>query len=97
MHQYVEVQAVFNIFLLLDIIKGFNLDISEVQCKDPDAIEGVLFKVSTHSVGGVAVYSCPRGHIMQGNSTRVCMKSGLWRGQAPSCTCKIIFVTIDFD
>ncbi|RZC43271.1 sushi, von Willebrand factor type A, EGF and pentraxin domain-containing protein 1, partial [Asbolus verrucosus] len=58
---------------------------AEIQCKDPDSLEGMSFKVSTHSVGGVAVYSCPRGHIMQGNSTRVCQKKGNWNGQAPSC------------
>lgn len=57
----------------------------EIQCRDPDAFEGVTFKVSTHSVGGIAQYSCPRGHNMQGNSTRICLKKGLWSGVAPTC------------
>lgn len=60
--------------------------ITEIQCKDPDSLEGMSFKVSTHSVGGIAVYSCPRGYIMQGNSTRSCLKKGVWSGQSPSCT-----------
>ncbi|XP_018565850.1 sushi, von Willebrand factor type A, EGF and pentraxin domain-containing protein 1 [Anoplophora glabripennis] len=58
----------------------------EIQCKEPDAIEGVNYKVSTLSVGGVAQYRCPRGHSMQGNSTRICLKTGSWSGIAPICT-----------
>lgn len=58
---------------------------SEIQCKSPDVLEGVLFKVSTHSIGGIAHYSCPRGHTMDGNSTRVCLKQGIWSGQTPTC------------
>ncbi|KAJ8969501.1 hypothetical protein NQ314_001726, partial [Rhamnusium bicolor] len=57
----------------------------EIQCKKPDALEGVTYKISTLSVGGVAQYHCPRGHIMQGNSTRMCLKNGIWSGSAPSC------------
>ncbi|KAJ8968851.1 hypothetical protein NQ317_005360, partial [Molorchus minor] len=57
----------------------------EIRCKNPDAIEGVTYKVSTLSVGGVAQYHCPRGHMMQGNSTRICLKQGTWTGTAPTC------------
>jgi len=57
----------------------------EIQCKDPDSFDGVLFKVSTYSVGGVAQYSCPRGHNMQGNNTRICQKNGSWSNKAPNC------------
>ncbi|KAK5642830.1 hypothetical protein RI129_008997 [Pyrocoelia pectoralis] len=57
----------------------------EILCKDPDAFHGVHVQVSTHSVGGIAHYSCPRGHTMEGNSTRVCLKKGTWTGQAPTC------------
>lgn len=57
----------------------------EIQCKDPDSINGISVQVSTHSIGGVAHYSCPRGHNMQGNSTRICLKEGTWSGRAPTC------------
>ncbi|GLV42687.1 furrowed [Carabus blaptoides fortunei] len=57
----------------------------EIQCKDPDAINGVLFQVSTHSIGGVAHYTCPRGHTLKGNATRICIKKGIWSGQTPTC------------
>lgn len=46
-------------------------------------------QVSTHSVGGVAHYSCPKGHVMQGNSTRICLKNGIWNGRAPICNRKL--------
>ncbi|KAF5269538.1 hypothetical protein FQA39_LY08727 [Lamprigera yunnana] len=58
----------------------------EIQCKDPDSLEGIQVQVSTHSVGGIAHYLCPRGHVMQGNSTRVCLKKGTWTGQSPTCS-----------
>lgn len=62
----------------------------EIQCRDPDAVSGVTFQISTHSVGGVAHYSCPRGHTMQGNATRICLQKGTWSGQAPACIRKFI-------
>ncbi|KAI4469517.1 complement component-related sushi domain-containing [Holotrichia oblita] len=57
----------------------------EIQCKAPDSIEDMKVQVSTHSVGGVAHYSCPKGHVMQGNSTRICLMDGIWTGRAPIC------------
>ncbi|XP_008192271.2 sushi, von Willebrand factor type A, EGF and pentraxin domain-containing protein 1 [Tribolium castaneum] len=57
-----------------------------IQCKEPDRFDGMTVKVSTYSVGGVVAYSCPRGHTMQGNATRVCLLKGVWSGRAPTCT-----------
>lgn len=51
-------------------------------------------QVSTHSVGGVAHYSCPRGYYMEGNETRVCLQNGSWSGSMPACFCK--YPTFDF-
>ncbi|XP_029047436.1 E-selectin isoform X3 [Osmia bicornis bicornis] len=57
----------------------------EIRCKDPEK-EGVLStQVSTHSVGGVAHYSCPRGYYMEGNETRICLQNGSWSGSTPAC------------
>lgn len=57
----------------------------EIRCKDPEK-EGVLStQVSTHSVGGIAHYSCPRGFYMEGNETRVCLQNGSWSGNTPAC------------
>ncbi|XP_057653656.1 sushi, von Willebrand factor type A, EGF and pentraxin domain-containing protein 1 [Diorhabda carinulata] len=57
----------------------------EIQCKTPEAPNGLLVTVTTHSVGGVAVYQCPKGHNMIGNDTRICMRNGIWSGSYPSC------------
>lgn len=60
---------------------------TEIRCKDPEK-EGVLStQVSTHSVGGVAHYSCPRGFYMEGNETRICLQNGSWSGSTPACFC----------
>lgn len=67
--------------------------VTEIQCKDPDTFANVNYSVSTHSVGGVAQYYCPRGHTMQGNATRICLKKGVWGGQAPSCLRKLSSVS----
>ncbi|CAD1479335.1 unnamed protein product, partial [Heterotrigona itama] len=57
----------------------------EIRCKNPER-DGVLStQISTHSVGGVAHYSCPRGFYMEGNETRVCLQNGSWSGSTPAC------------
>ncbi|KAF7988440.1 hypothetical protein HCN44_001013 [Aphidius gifuensis] len=57
----------------------------EIRCKDPDKITPLTIQVSTHSVGGIAHYNCPRGYYMEGNETRVCMQNGSWSGSMPFC------------
>ncbi|KAF6202316.1 hypothetical protein GE061_004714 [Apolygus lucorum] len=57
----------------------------EITCKDPEKDGAMTAHVSTFSVGGVAHYSCPKGHNMQGNSTRICQKKGTWSGYIPKC------------
>ncbi|CAH2008239.1 unnamed protein product [Acanthoscelides obtectus] len=57
----------------------------EIQCKEPKANKGVLYKVETRSIGGTVKYSCPKGYLIQGNSTRTCLKNGSWSGIAPEC------------
>lgn len=64
---------------------GITSLLVEIQCKDPDALSGVNFEVSTHSVGGVARYSCPRGFTLHGNDTRTCLTKGVWSGKPPTC------------
>ncbi|KAG7211173.1 hypothetical protein KM043_010494 [Ampulex compressa] len=57
----------------------------EIMCADPQKTEVVSTQVSTHSVGGVAHYSCPRGYYMDGNETRICLQNGSWSGSMPAC------------
>lgn len=61
------------------------IDFSEIRCKDPEKVGTLSTQVSTHSVGGVAHYSCPRGYYMEGNETRVCLQNGSWSGTMPAC------------
>ncbi|XP_063986412.1 sushi, von Willebrand factor type A, EGF and pentraxin domain-containing protein 1 [Diachasmimorpha longicaudata] len=57
----------------------------EIRCKDPEKVTPLETQVSTHSVGGVAHYSCPRGYYMEGNGTRICLQNGSWSGSMPAC------------
>ena len=40
---------------------------------------------SGDSVGSVAVYFCDDGYILEGDTTRECLSSGLWNGTIPQC------------
>ena len=35
--------------------------------------------------GGVATYVCDDGFELEGNMTRTCESSGMWRGEEPMC------------
>lgn len=74
----------------------FFLLFAEITCKEPEKDGAMTVHVSTFSVGGVAHYACPKGHNMQGNSTRICLKRGSWSGFIPKCIRKQAphFVTI---
>ncbi|KAG8224127.1 hypothetical protein J437_LFUL001821, partial [Ladona fulva] len=63
-----------------------NLVVTEITCAEPDTDSTMTAKVSSHSVNGVATYSCNLGGILEGNATRICMKKGIWSGKMPSCT-----------
>lgn len=79
-----------SLFLYYIILYLFYYLFIEIRCKDPEK-EGVLStQVSTHSVGGIAHYSCPRGFYMEGNETRVCLQNGSWSGNTPACFCNYI-------
>ncbi|XP_067002634.2 P-selectin [Anabrus simplex] len=56
----------------------------EVLCGEPEREGNLNVHVTTHSIGGVAHYSCPKGHYMEGNATRSCQKGG-WTGRMPKC------------
>lgn len=61
---------------------------AEIRCRDPEKNGVLSTHVLTHSVGGVAHYSCPRGFYMEGNETRICLQNGSWSGTAPACFCE---------
>ena len=44
----------------------------------------------TTNVGDTATYTCDDDYILSGDSTRLCLASGMWSGNAPTCNCKLI-------
>lgn len=68
-------------FILKIIFERF----AEIKCKDPDKVGIILTQTSTHGIGGIAHYHCPKGYYMEGNSTRICLQNGSWSGRSPSC------------
>ena len=56
-----------------------------VDCGDlPDPRFGKVILTGT-TFGSTATYSCQRGYILVGGSTRTCQANGQWSGQAPIC------------
>lgn len=76
---------IFSIQKLKFLLKEKNLFFLEIRCKDPDKMGMIATQISTHSVGGVAHYNCPRGYYMEGNETRICLQNGSWSGTSPAC------------
>lgn len=68
----------------------------EIRCKEPEKLLPITTKISTHSVGGVAHYNCPRGYYIEGNETRICMQNGSWSGFTPVCYGKFYFFSFPF-
>lgn len=57
----------------------------EITCDEPDLADHVIADAAIRTVGSVAKFSCPKGHYLVGNDSRVCMKNGRWAGKSPTC------------
>lgn len=57
----------------------------EITCDDPDVAEHVIVDAEIRNVGSTARFSCPKGHYLIGNETRLCLKNGRWSGKSPTC------------
>lgn len=57
----------------------------EILCKEPELIDDMSVEVLSHTVGGIAEYSCPKGQRIEGNVTRECTSKGVWTGKVPTC------------
>lgn len=64
---------------------SYNICFSEIECKEPDTTEDLIYKVRSYKIGGIVEYQCGKGYILQGNSNRVCLKKGSWNDTIPSC------------
>ena len=45
--------------------------------------------VTTHDVGGRAIYTCDSGFRLVGSLTRTCLSDGSWSGSQPLCICML--------
>lgn len=61
---------------------------AEILCKEPELIDDMSVEVLSHTVGGIAEYSCPKGQRIEGNVTRECTSKGVWTGKVPTCKSK---------
>lgn len=57
----------------------------EITCDEPDLADHVIVDTAIRIVGSVAKFSCPKGHYLIGNDSRVCLKNGRWAGKSPTC------------
>lgn len=57
----------------------------EITCEEPDMADHVIADAAIRTVGSIAKFSCPKGHYLVGNDTRVCLKNGRWAGKSPIC------------
>ena len=48
----------------------------------------------TTNVGDTATYTCDDDYILSGDSTRLCLASGMWSGNAPTCICKLLNIYV---
>ena len=72
------------------VIKNYPwLYFSVVDCgslESPD--NGTVDLSEGTTFGSTAVYSCDEIFVLDGNSTRVCLSSGVWSNEPPTCYCE---------
>lgn len=73
----------------------FFLSLTELRCPNnlTDPMGGAV-NISSLSIGGMAVYSCLEGYVLEGTAERVCMNNEMWSGVPPSCRCECNFETV---
>ena len=54
-------------------------------CERLQDIRNGQVDLSGRTVGSTATYSCNRGFVLVGSSTRICQSNGQWSGSEPSC------------
>ena len=61
-----------------------------VDCGDPgEPVNGTVQVVGNNREGSVANYDCNDGHLLIGESQRMCTSSdSIWSGVVPECQCK---------
>ena len=55
------------------------------NCGDPGTPNNAIVISTNNWAGGYVWYYCKPGYIMLGPAIRMCLSSGIWSGQLPSC------------
>lgn len=58
------------------------------SCGSPDKKLNTTIEDKNYTIGAEIKYKCPLGHMLVGDSKRVCQEDGFWSGMSPSCKCK---------
>ena len=56
-----------------------------VVCQSLDQIANGNLEISRSNVGGAVQYTCKEGFDLEGSVERVCLATGYWSGETPSC------------
>lgn len=52
-------------------------------------VQGTV-SITATTVGSVAVYTCNPGFTLNGGITRICLATGMWSGQQPTCSSELL-------
>ncbi len=66
-------------------IQSHLCTLAVIECDRLRDIANGQVQLSGTAVGSTATYSCNRGYILVGKSTRVCQSNGEWSGREPFC------------
>ena len=58
-----------------------------IGCETPSKPIGGMPYLQSTAVGMVVTYSCDDGLKLTGDTSRECLKSGVWSGSTPVCKC----------
>nr|XP_033792232.1 CUB and sushi domain-containing protein 1 [Geotrypetes seraphini] len=57
-----------------------------ISCEHPGVPAGAILTGDTFTYGSIVRYSCPVGHTLIGNLTRICQEDSHWSGTLPHCS-----------
>ena len=59
--------------------------ILDIDCGDPGDISNGMATFNGTSFASITLLTCEVGHVLLGDSQRICQASGIWSGPVPEC------------
>lgn len=59
-----------------------------ITCAEPDVPPGSYVVGYDFNVNSVIEYHCEAGHVLRGQATLTCLRTGEWSGVIPVCECE---------